>query len=275
MFYLWMLEYAFQMLQSTHEGSKLPPTVSPVATGTAIGPTKNCDARFACYPRKQPSVAEQRAECCSMQNVSIFVLSPNGYREPEISNQFTVRRASTDRSMDNEVIIDEARRQLETLYRFFVIWSEPARRAASRGRKVIRNYVDFKIGDRFYLEARFRNTRSRTVAWLFPGNRNLARSYVPGDFTEELVDRGTISISDFSERARIVISRTCPLPFAAMHIPSWPTGSRRSRRSRRSNRSNRSNRSPRCRRYPKDLRLLFRRRTEYGQACRFANISVI
>lgn len=57
-------------------------------------------------------------------------------------------------------------------------------------------------------------------ASVVPGNRNLASSYVPGDFTEELLDRGTISISDFSETRRIVISRTCPPSFAAMRIPS-------------------------------------------------------
>lgn len=59
-------------------------------------------------------------------------------------------------------------------------------------------------------------------ASVVPGNRNLASSYVPRDFTDELLDRGTISISDFSERARarIVISRTCPPPlFASMRIP--------------------------------------------------------
>lgn len=39
-------------------------------------------------------------------------------------------------------------------------------------------------------------------ASVVPGNRNLASSYVPRDFTDELLDRGTISISDFSERAR-------------------------------------------------------------------------
>lgn len=49
--------------------------------------------------------------------------------------------------------------------------------------------------------ARFRITWKRRDV-VVPGNRNLASSYVPRDFTDELLDRGTISISDFSERAR-------------------------------------------------------------------------
>lgn len=69
--------------------------------------------------------------------------------------------------------------------------------------RMIRRGILVRVTRSVLFRARFRITWERgRDASVVPGNRNLASSYVPRDFTDELLDRGTISISDFSERAR-------------------------------------------------------------------------